>query len=272
MAQRAINLNGLNIHYQTHGHGQQAVVLLHGWSSSQAMWNYFLPRLGAKYGAWAPDMPGHGASDKPPADWYSIPNFTDTLADFVQTLGLGPAIVVGHSMGGMITLNFAATYPHLVKRIAVINPVVTGSPLLRSITAPNYSDRIFDWSLRLSPRLVQPVLAHPLSQKVQGMEHLLRRNREFTQGTSISLRGSGHAVTSYDVRWGLPRITAPALVILGRNDVTVPNREGQLAAHYIPGARQVMFAGGHLVTDDQPEDVLRVLEDFFHEPAAVHSH
>src|SRR5262245_41534347 len=101
MAHRAINLNGLNIHYQTEGQGTQAVVLIHGWSSSQAMWNYFLPRLGAHYSGWALDLPGHGASDKPPADWYSIPHFTDALAEFVQNLGLAPALLVGHSMGGM---------------------------------------------------------------------------------------------------------------------------------------------------------------------------
>jgi pimeloyl-ACP methyl ester carboxylesterase len=266
MTEHSLSSNGLKVHYRMEGEGP-GVLLIHGWVGSRRMWAPLSTPLAASgYRCWAVDLPGFGDSDKPHNGWYSIPNYTALLADFIQAVGLRSAHVVGHSMGGMIALDLAAHYPEQVERLVVINPVVTGQVALRGWAErfhPDMGRRLLDLSLRLSPRVLQPVLGHPLGDRLpQGVKHIRRRTEDFAKSTPDAILGSGRAVVSYDVSPHLPRITAPALVIIGDRDLSVSNHEGRLAAGRIPGARLEVMRGGHILTDERPAEVLPLVREF----------
>ncbi len=261
MDHKTLAINGLRLHYTVAGAGPD-IVFVHGWASSRRMWTSFLPHLTRSFRCWTLDLPGFGDSEKPAPGWYSIPNFTATLLAFMHQHDLEQPRLVGHSMGGMIVLNLAARHPESIARLVAINPVVTGRANLKPLARPDVSQRALGWVLRMAPALLQPLLSHPLGHRVSGLTYIRRRNEDFAKGTPESLVLSGRAIVAYDVSPLLARITAPTLVIVGAQDVSVPPAEGRLAAERIPGGQLHTMRAGHLPTDDRPVETLRVLQDF----------
>jgi pimeloyl-ACP methyl ester carboxylesterase len=255
MEHAKLTVHGLRIHYHVEGAGPD-VVFVHGWGASRRMWSHLSRPLAQHYRCWSLDLPGCGDSDKPARTWYSIPNYTATVAEFMEQRGLSRARLVGHSMGGMIVLNFAAHHPQAVERLVAINPVVTGRARLRPLASHAGGGRVLDWVLRLSPRVLTPLFALPLGERTGGLHFMRRRAEDFCKGTPDSLVGSGQAVIGYDLSHVLPQITTPTLVIIGDKDVHVPASEGRLAARLVPHARLHQLRAGHQVTDDRPDEVL----------------
>lgn len=107
---RYVTLGGLRFHYGDWGGSGRPVVLLHGLASTSHIWNLVAPRLVDSFRVVALDQRGHGKTDKPDTG-YDFPSIVGDLVSFVQTLGLGHPIVVGHSWGGNVALHYAATYP-----------------------------------------------------------------------------------------------------------------------------------------------------------------
>src|SRR3972149_3272646 len=98
-----LDLSGIEIVYRTiGGAAAPTVVLPHGWASSRRMWESAQQRLSAHFRTIALDLPGHGESSKPDWTWYSIPRYTDLVADLMEALELRRPATVGHSMGGTI--------------------------------------------------------------------------------------------------------------------------------------------------------------------------
>jgi pimeloyl-ACP methyl ester carboxylesterase len=256
------HLDGLTVHYHVEGHGPD-VVLIHGWGSSRRMWHHLTAALAARFRCWSLDLPGFGDSDRPTHGWYSMPNYTATVYHFLEMMGLRQARVVGHSMGGLISLDYAATHPERVTRLVAINPVVTGRAYLRPFAEWGRGARVLDRTLRLSRRLVTPVLGNPVTNGLhRGVEHIHRRTDDFARTTPDALLAAGRALVDYDVFPRLSRITAPTLIVLGSLDANVPNSEGHLAAVEIPGARLAVLTAGHLVTDDRPAETMALLQGF----------
>lgn len=254
-------VNGLQLHYTVEGQGPD-VVFIHGWLSSRRMWAHLAADLASAYRCWTIDLPGCGDSEKPADGWYSIPNYTASLREFMRLTGIARASVVGHSMGGLIALDFAAEHRELVDRLVTINPVVSGRATIRPLARRIWSRPLLGLTLRLSPMLIQPVLDQPLLNTVAGVEFLRRRTQDFAKGTVDSIIGTGRATVAYSVASRLPMITAPTLVLLGTLDMMISNQEGQLVARRVPGARLTALRAGHVVTDDRPAETLQLVREF----------
>ena len=268
MEHKTVVVNGLASHYQVAGAGPD-VIFVHGWASSRRMWNGLWGHLASQYRCWALDLPGCGDSEKPTPGWYSIPHFSAYVLEFARLQGIERLRLVGHSMGGMIALDLAGRYPESVERLVAINPVVTGRANLRPLAHPGLTRSLLGWVLKLSPLVMQPLLAYSLGSRVGRVQPIQRRfhpiqrrAEEFNKGTVDSLIFSGRAVVDHDVSPLLERITAPALVLLGDQDANVPASEGRHAARRIPNGQLHIMRAGHMVTDDRPADVAHLLAGF----------
>jgi pimeloyl-ACP methyl ester carboxylesterase len=262
MDQKTLPVDGLLIHYNVVGRGPD-VVFVHGWAASQRMWGHVITELSAHFRCWTLDLPGCGDSDRPVDHWYSIPNFTALVRGFLVANGLRRVRLVGHSMGGMISLNLAARHPELIEQLVAINPVVTGNSHLRRLAHPGRRRQVLQWLLRVSPRVLEPLLSTGTSLHVQGVHHIRRRTEDFFKVSPGALLSSGRAIVAYDLSPQLPRIAAPTLVIVGDRDLNVPTSEGRLAARQINGARLHVMRAGHMATDDRPTEVVQQLRGFF---------
>jgi hypothetical protein len=107
------------IHYTDQGKGT-AVVLLHGFLENQSMWNTFLPELSKKYRIITMDLLGHGATECL-GYVHTMEDQADMVHHVLQKLKIRKAALIGHSMGGYVTLAFAELYPNTVKGIVLIN-------------------------------------------------------------------------------------------------------------------------------------------------------
>jgi 3-oxoadipate enol-lactonase len=104
--------DGVQIAYEVRGHTKDAppLVLIHSLGMDRTFWNAVAPQLSGTTSVLAYDCRGHGLSDKPDST-FSVEQFAEDLADLLDHLGWPRAVVAGCSMGGCITLAFAAAYP-----------------------------------------------------------------------------------------------------------------------------------------------------------------
>jgi pimeloyl-ACP methyl ester carboxylesterase len=110
------------------GTDEPAFVFIHGWTCNRS---FFAPQydyFGQSHRAVAVDLRGHGDSPAAPDGDYSIDAFAGDVAELIDTLALGPAVVVGHSLGGVITCALAAARPDLVRCAVMVDPAPFVAP------------------------------------------------------------------------------------------------------------------------------------------------
>jgi pimeloyl-ACP methyl ester carboxylesterase len=244
------------VHYRWLGNEGRPVLLLHQVSSSSRMFEPLMARLVERgYRAIAMDLPGFGESDPPPRD-FSIPDYADATALFLDALELrAPLAVVGHHSGALVAAELAASRPERVQRLVLI-----GLPYYPSLEAKQ---------ARWSTKDIRPIVP------VADGSHLLwewRRlqalgptsapaliHREF-----VDTLKTAHYERTYQAAYDYidghryPLVQAPALVLAGSRDL--PNQEA--AAALLPRGRLVLIDGGGTFMCDELVEVIapRVLE------------
>ncbi|HVV35457.1 MAG TPA: alpha/beta hydrolase [Acidimicrobiales bacterium] len=127
--------------YDDNGHrGTPAYLFVHGWTCDRSFFKPQYDHFGANARAVAVDLRGHGKSPLAEDGDYSIAAFAGDLAALIDELGLAPAIVVGHSLGGVITCALAASYPDKVAAALMVDPAPFVWPeSIRSILEATFS-------------------------------------------------------------------------------------------------------------------------------------
>ena len=105
-----VDLNGLRFHYRDWGDYSRHFVLLHGLASTTHIWNLTAPLLAQRFRLFALDQRGHGQSAKP-EDGYDFSSIVGDLSAFIEALDLKRPVIVGHSWGGNVAIQFAVDYP-----------------------------------------------------------------------------------------------------------------------------------------------------------------
>ncbi len=113
-------MDGARISYTDQGQGD-ALVLLHGWIGSGALWGMVAPWLSERFRVIVPDLPGHGDSGIPEGFRFTLDGFAAWLDDLRRALELARVSLVGHSMGGSISMHYAASHPDQVDRLVLID-------------------------------------------------------------------------------------------------------------------------------------------------------
>ncbi len=116
------------------------ILLLHGLGCDHTTWAPVIESLARTHTVIAPDLLGHGRSDKPRAD-YSVGGYANGMRDLLTLLGIDSVTVVGHSFGGGVAMQFAYQYPERTERLVLVGsgglgPEVT--PAIRAITTPGF--------------------------------------------------------------------------------------------------------------------------------------
>ncbi len=118
-----VSVRDLRFHYREHGAGDEPVLFVHGNLASGRWWEPVISRLPTeRYRMVAPDLRGCGQSDKPETG-YTVPELAEDVRAFVTALGLRSFHLIGHSMGGAISLLYALDHPMTVRSLTLIAPV-----------------------------------------------------------------------------------------------------------------------------------------------------
>ncbi len=261
----------IDLHYTCTGSGAD-VLLLHGWASSGRMWSALINALASKVRFWALDLYGFGDSPRPLGDDpISIDLHEELIMNFCRQQAIHPSLVIGHSMGGMLTLKLAHDYPELVERLMLLAPVVTGrfgyKVDLNKVIASEWASFALAKSKPfwlLSQNVFMPLLAAPNYWYLD--EQATARIVEDYKRTSW--QAAAYAIQSIareNLEPNLPKIQQPAHVMVGEWDTTVPPDEGRLAARLLPNARFTELPRvRHQVMDERPQQVIAAVQDFLH--------
>ncbi len=251
------------------------LLLIHGIGDNSATWEHLLPFLALDHTVIAPDLLGHGASDKPRAD-YSVAAYANGMRDLLSVLGVDRATVVGHSLGGGVAMQFAYQYPERCERLVLIS---TGGvsrevhPILRLAALPDA-----DLLLPLVGYDVTRVAVRAVFQAFQQLGTDLGRDatdflRVFDTLPDATARSAfvrtlraavdfrGQVITMLD-RCYLAR-GMPTLLVWGAHDAIIPYSHALLAHAAMPGSRLETFENaGHFPHHSEPSRFLAVLRDF----------
>src|SRR5580658_754836 len=131
------SIHGHDMVYRREGSGT-ALLLLHGIAGSSRTWRDVIPLLTDRFTVIAPDLMGHGLSEKPVGD-YSLGAFASGIRDLLEVLGIDRATVVGQSFGGGVAMQLAYQHPERCERLVLVDSGGLGrevSWLLRLLTVP----------------------------------------------------------------------------------------------------------------------------------------
>lgn len=259
------------------GSGGRPVVLLHGITLSALTWLYQLEDLAPKHRLLAVDQRGHGASTSGRAEWHLDRLVTD-LAELFERLDLRDAVLVGHSMGGMVALRYAMDHAAAFRdRVAgLVLMSTSGGPVVRLAAYQALTDAITPparYALALGDRIPGGMFAaNDLSYLIfrLGMgrdpapEHV-ELNRLMTAGTPVTVWSEliGH-VAGFDVRDRLGEIDVPALVMVGTRDLLTPPASARRLVAGLPGALPLAAypGAGHMLMLERRAEVGERLERF----------
>jgi pimeloyl-ACP methyl ester carboxylesterase len=119
-----VPVNGIQIHYVIGGRGDP-IVLLHGWPETWYEWRHVMPALAKNYTVIVPDLRGLGDSSKP-VSGYDVKTTAEDIYQLVSQLGFKNIFLVGHDFGVEVAYSYAATHPHEIKRLVILDVPVAG--------------------------------------------------------------------------------------------------------------------------------------------------
>jgi 3-oxoadipate enol-lactonase len=258
--------DGARIHYRTFGRaGAEPLLLLHGLGSDNSGWILQRRAFGARHACIAVDNRGTGRSDKPHGA-YRLEQMADDAAAVLAHAGVGPAHVMGASMGGVLSQILAVTRPELVRSLVLACTACRMQPWRRELFE--------GWIELAQARGMRAFASHNLNWLI-GPRSLRRLWPLAPVVAPLAIRcpvhgfvGQCRALLAVDETWGdqLAKITAPTLVIVGSQDILTPVADAELLASRIPGARLAVVRGaahGFMVEHASTfnETVLSFLDD-----------
>jgi pimeloyl-ACP methyl ester carboxylesterase/CRP-like cAMP-binding protein len=266
------NVRGQKLHVVEKGKsGRQLALLIHGWSSSWYAMSPLMEWLSPRFHCLSVDLPGYGQSPRPP-ERITIPAYADLLAELIAGLDQGPAVVIGHSMGGMTAVTMALRHPVLVERLVLLGPTITGrlSTYINVVVSPitilerfglgslivSTVERLF---VGLSDRIMRPAsFAERTGISESAYERIRADARRPGQGRVRA--ECFFAMRNNDLTQQLHAVETPTLIIWGAEDNTVPLRDSGVVADEWPTADlRILPKAGHWPQFEAPDATRRLI-------------
>ena len=258
---------GQMVVYEAGRGNAREIMLVHGIGEEAARdFRDHIAWLQKSFHVVAVDLPGFGASDKANV-LYSPANYALVLKHVASRFLRGPFVLVGHSMGAVVSLRYAAAYPDDVLRLAVVDApgVLHSSSTTNQVLAhfglefvPPAADPT-DWLVDLARKLLAPLQQLHLDPQIILSSAQLRQKLLGGDPAKIA----GLAVASENLEQELPKVRAETLVVWGAQDTLAPLRTGKVLVLKLPRARlAVIERAGHELMLEAPERFRDVLEPF----------
>ena len=257
------SVGDISIYYEVHGEGDPLLLIM-GLGSDLAGWMLQIPVFSRKYRVIAFDNRGAGQTDAPVVP-YSIAMMADDTVGLMDVLGIEKAHVLGKSMGGYIAQELAIRHPERVKSLMLAStsagPYVLETNILNAWAAAAmegisqkaffqvmlpfiFTDKTFE-----NPEMVQMALATIAANPYPTQDHALVH--QFS------------ACVEHYARGRISRITAPTLILAGKDDFFLPLTLSEELATIIPNANLVVLeGGGHALNSDVPDRFNQAVLEF----------
>jgi len=272
-----VDLHGHRVIYRAIGSGPP-VVLIHGMVNSSRHWRDVALRLAEHHTVIAPDLIGHGDSATPRGD-YSLGAHAAAIRDLLVAIGVGPATIVGHSLGGGVAMQYFWQFPERVERLALVSSGGLGpevSPMLRGAALPGADGLI---RLAAHQRILGALSAGAAwldrhgskrGTYVRAVVRAMRPLEEpggrkaFVETLRAVIDARGQRVSAVDRLYLLGPV--PSLIVWGERDHTIPIEHGRAAHAAIPNSRFASLPrAAHFPHLEDPDGLAEVLVSFIAE-------
>src|SRR3954452_21268228 len=277
--QRFVEIDGHRVNVVEVGSGEPAVVFVHGLAGSWQNWLENMPHFAAAgHRVIAFDLPGFGGSDDP-REKISIPGYGRLVDTLLDRLEVGPAVLVGNSMGGFIAAEVAIQYPARVRQLVLVSAAgltaeyQRNEPVLGALRVGGR--RLGAWGGCLAARSAA-IAGRPRARRM--LMRLVVHDADRLPAPLIAeqVRGASNAgfvdaldaLTAYPIRARLGDIACPTLIVWGTEDRLIPVRDSAEFERLIPDARRVVWPEtGHVPMLERPAAFNALVEEFVAEGA-----
>ena len=268
-------IGGIKIHYQAGGRGPVPVVLLHGFASAHDTWHdlaaFFPPEI---FSLYLVDMKGFGLSAKPKDGAYSVEDQAAMVRSFIRELGLSQVILIGHSLGGTVSLRVcldagSGEEPFTIRKLVLIDCAAYPQKLpkfFRRLRSPFLGPLL----LRLIPvrRMVRMTLEKVFYDAAAVTRERIERYARYFRGKGIpyALRATVKGIdpAAYArISESYHRISIPVLIIWGKEDRIIKLKNCFRLHDDIPGSQLKVFKKcGHNPHEERPEETYASISAF----------
>lgn len=253
-----MQINGLRVQYLDTGGDKPTLLFLHGWAApvSEGAYKLLCDHLSQHFRVIAPDLPGFGGSDQPPAPW-CVDDYVAFCVAFANALGLQDVVLMCHSYGGRISIKLLSQSPC---PLSVKKAVFIDAAGIRPKRGVKYYTKVYSYKcmkkLAGLPPIAKycPALAERVKKRSGSADY--RRASEIMRATMVRS-------VNEDLTHLLSEIKVSTLLIWGECDTATPLRDGQLMEKRIPDAGLVTLRGaGHFSFAQGWGQCARVLDSF----------
>ncbi len=267
--------------YRLEGSGP-VLLLLHGIAGSSRTWRDVIPRLTDRFTVIAPDLTGHGHSEKPIGD-YSLGAFASGIRDLLEVLSIDRATVIGQSFGGGVAMQLVYQHPERCERLVLVDSGGLGrevSWLLRLMALPGseyvmpviFPSFVRDWGDNLFRMIDERgIRMGRITEMWSAYASLAEsENRQaFARTIKSVIDPGGQTVSAMDRLYLASPM--PTLIIWGDRDDIIPVSHAYAAHQAMPGSRLVIIEGvGHFPQIEAPEQFVDALVDFIDSTEPAH--
>ena len=271
-------VNGQTISVREEGQpGRPVAILIHGWASSWHALSPLLPLFSQRYRCLAVNLPGYGSSPRM-THRVTMPDYADLIIAIIKQVTDKPVVLVGHSMGGMISLTVALKQPELVERMVLICPSISGklSYLINLTLTPFVAMErfaltralvtVFEPIMGVTDSLLRaPLFADRTGISKEDYERIKADTRRRDQG--IIRAECFIAMRQNDLRGKIGGIKIPSLIVWGMEDNVVPLRDASAVAREWPDADlRIIPNAGHWPQFETPDITERYVRGFLSTP------
>ncbi|MCL4836945.1 MAG: alpha/beta fold hydrolase [Thermoanaerobaculia bacterium] len=241
--------DGIEIAYTDRGEGLP-LLFVHGFPLCRRAWAHQVAAFSPGYRVLAPDLRGLGESALGPGE-PGIGTYAADLVELLRHLATGPAVLVGHSMGGYVALAFARSHPELLRGLVLVaTRSGADSPEAAEGRRTTAAKVLREGALELAEGMVPKMLAPGREDPALRADVLALMAPSAPEGVAAALRAMA---ARPDATPSLAAIQVPTLVVTGDADTLIPPAESERMAAAIPHAKLVTIPGaGHLVAHEEP--------------------
>jgi pimeloyl-ACP methyl ester carboxylesterase len=256
-----VQVEDLTIHYEIKGNGKP-LIILHGMGNNSQSWKKQLKGLSEQYTVIAWDAPGYGLSSDPKEELKEFKQFADVLKGFIENLGYESVILLGHSMGSAIALNFCYRFQNLVEGL-IISDATRGSAALSQEENENKLKNRLNNIETLTPEEIAKIRVKSLLSPEPNPDVLKEVEKIYSQIRPMGFRSVAYSLYHLNNMEILSSISVPTLVICGELDLVTPVKESQVFHEGIKDSQFVTIPGtGHLCYQEAPETFNAIVQKF----------
>ena len=260
----------MRVRYVREGEGP-AVLLLHGLGASLAVWGETIAPIARGNAVYALDLPGHGRSDKREEIEYDAIAGAHFLVQYMNSLGISTASLIGNSAGGLVTAICAILYPQRIDKLVLVDAAGLGRQMawfLRLASLPLVGELLHMPNVRNARNMIKSVFYESRPVSVNLVEELIRaRNTPAAKRSTLRALRSGINLGGLKknmmVLHRLKDYGKPILIVWGREDRIIPVSHAYRAAEVLSDCQvHIIPRCGHWPQLERPEEFVPLVHRF----------